>query len=68
MMPKGAKLPRPTKLVLVVGDPIPAPERSEGGRVPRSAVAELTKRLHVELQDLFDEAQRRAGRPNPPRP
>ena len=67
MMPKGAKLPRPTKLVLVVGDPIPAPERSEGGRVPRSAVGELTKRLHVELQDLFDDAQKRAGRPNPPR-
>ncbi|HJR24437.1 MAG TPA: lysophospholipid acyltransferase family protein [Acidimicrobiales bacterium] len=67
MMPKGAKLPRPTKLVLVVGDPIPAPEPSSGGRVPRSAVGELTKRLHVELQDLFDEAQTLAGRPNPPR-
>ena len=67
MMPKGAKLPRPTKLVLVVGDPIPAPERTDAGRVPRSAVGELTKRLHGELQDLFDEAQVLAGRPNPPR-
>jgi 1-acyl-sn-glycerol-3-phosphate acyltransferase len=67
MMPKGAKLPRFSKLVLVVGEPIPAPERSEAGRVPRSGVAELTKRLHVELQDLFDDAQARAGRPNPPR-
>jgi 1-acyl-sn-glycerol-3-phosphate acyltransferase len=65
MMPKGAKLPRLTKLVLVVGDPIPPPEPTEGGRVPRSAVGELTKRLHVELQDLFDEAQVLAGRPNP---
>ncbi len=62
MMPKGARLPRPTKLVLVVGDPIPAPERTEAGRVPRSAVGELTARLHGELQDLFDEAQARAGR------
>jgi 1-acyl-sn-glycerol-3-phosphate acyltransferase len=67
MMPKGAKLPRPSKLVLIVGDPIPAPERSDAGRVPRSAVGELTKRLHVELQDLFDEAQVLAGRPNPRR-
>jgi 1-acyl-sn-glycerol-3-phosphate acyltransferase len=67
MMPKGAKLPRPSKLILVVGDPIPPPEPTEGGRVPRSAVGELTKRLHVELQDLFDEAQILAGRPNPPR-
>ena len=68
MMPKGAKLPKPTKLVLVVGDPIPAPERTDAGRVPRSAVGELTARLHAELQDLFDEAQERAGQPVPPRP
>jgi 1-acyl-sn-glycerol-3-phosphate acyltransferase len=67
MMPKGAKLPRFSKLVLLVGDPIPAPERSEAGRVPRSGVGELTKRLHTDLQDLFDESQRLAGRPNPPR-
>lgn len=64
MMPKGAKLPRFQKLVLVVGDPIPAPERTEGGRVPRSAVAKITQELHVELQALFDDAQRRAGTPN----
>jgi 1-acyl-sn-glycerol-3-phosphate acyltransferase len=64
MMPKGAKLPRFQKLVLVVGDPIPAPERTEGGRVPRSAVAKVTERLHGELQVLFDDAQRRAGTPN----
>jgi 1-acyl-sn-glycerol-3-phosphate acyltransferase len=62
MMPKGSKLPRRSKLVLVVGDPIPAPEPTEGGRVPRSAVAALTERLHAELQVLFDDAQRRAGR------
>lgn len=67
MMPKGAKLPRPSRLVLVVGDPIPPPATTEGGRVPRSAVGELTQRLHAELQDLFDEAQALAGRPNPGR-
>jgi 1-acyl-sn-glycerol-3-phosphate acyltransferase len=67
MLPKGAKLPRPTKLVLLIGDPIPAPQRGETGRVPRSAVGELTAELHGRLQQLFDEAQALAGRPNPPR-
>jgi 1-acyl-sn-glycerol-3-phosphate acyltransferase len=64
MMPKGARLPRPVKLVLVVGDPIEAPAPTEGGRVPRSAVTQMTADLHRVLQDLFDEAQVRAGRPN----
>jgi 1-acyl-sn-glycerol-3-phosphate acyltransferase len=62
MMPKGSKLPRRSKLVLVVGDPIPPPEPTEKGRVPRSAVGALTQRLHTDLQVLFDEAQRLAGR------
>jgi 1-acyl-sn-glycerol-3-phosphate acyltransferase len=62
MMPKGAKLPRFSRLVLIVGDPIPPPPFTERGRVPRSAVGELTKELHGELQKLFDEAQRLAGR------
>ena len=67
MMPKGARMLRPSKLVLLVGDPIPAPERSAAGRVPRSAVSALTQRLHGDLQELFDEAQVLAGKPNPPR-
>jgi 1-acyl-sn-glycerol-3-phosphate acyltransferase len=67
MMPKGARMLRPSKLVLLVGDPIPAPALTEKGRVPRSAVGELTTRLHAELQPLFDEAMTLAGRPNPPR-
>ncbi|MET0729486.1 MAG: lysophospholipid acyltransferase family protein [Acidimicrobiales bacterium] len=65
LLPKGAKWPRFSKLVLLVGDPIPPPEPTERGRVPRSAVGALTARLHTELQELFDEAQRVAGRPNP---
>jgi 1-acyl-sn-glycerol-3-phosphate acyltransferase len=64
MMPKGAKLLRPSKLVLVVGAPIAPPARTESGRTPRSAVAKLTEQLHREIQALFDEAQARAGRPN----
>lgn len=61
MMPKGAKFLKPSKLVLVVGDPIPAPERGESGRVPRHAVREMTEHLHAELQRLFDDAQAKAG-------
>lgn len=68
MMPKGTKLLRPSKLVLLVGDPIAPPALTESGRVPRSAVGELTARLHTELQALFDDAQELAGRPNPLRP
>lgn len=62
MMPKGAKLPRPGKLVLVVGEPIETSSlAAAGGRVPRSALRDLTARLQVELQKLFDEAQALAG-------
>lgn len=67
VLPKGAKLPGRSKLVIVVGDPLPPPEATSGGRVPRSAVARLTVDLRRSLQDLFDEAQERAGVPNPPR-
>jgi hypothetical protein len=57
MMPKGAKFLRPSRLVLLVGDPIPAPTATDGGRVPRSAVRDVTARLKVEVQRLFDEAE-----------
>jgi 1-acyl-sn-glycerol-3-phosphate acyltransferase len=61
-MPKGSKGIRPVKIVAVVGPPIPPPARSQSGRVPRRAVGELSERLHAELQALFDESLRRAGR------
>jgi len=60
MMPKGAKLLKPSKLVLVVGEPIAPPERGAGQRVSRSAVRDLTARVQLEVQRLFDEAQRLA--------
>lgn len=59
-MPKGKKLPRPTKIVLVVGPPI-EPERDASGKASRRAVRDLTDRLRATLQDLFDEAQVKAG-------
>ncbi len=61
-MPKGSNRIRPVKVVMVVGDPMPAPERSAGSRVSRRAVAELTSELHVRLQALYDESLKAAGR------
>jgi 1-acyl-sn-glycerol-3-phosphate acyltransferase len=60
--PKGAKLLRPTKVSIIVGEPIhPPPPPGDGSRVPRRAVHELTEELKVRLQALFDEAQAKAG-------
>jgi 1-acyl-sn-glycerol-3-phosphate acyltransferase len=56
-MPKGARLPHPVKVRLVVGNPIDAPERSGGGRVARSKVHAVTEQLRSELQDLYDRAE-----------
>ncbi|MGH9136229.1 MAG: lysophospholipid acyltransferase family protein [Acidimicrobiales bacterium] len=64
MMPKGKKLLRPSKLVLLVGEPIEPPARSDSGRVSRSAVRDLTEQLGAEVQRLFDDAQKLAGSPN----
>jgi 1-acyl-sn-glycerol-3-phosphate acyltransferase len=61
MMPKGAKFLKRTQLVMVVGDPIPAPARTDKGRVPRTAVRDLTETLGRELQRLYDEAQKLAA-------
>ena len=63
-MPKGAKMVRPRKVVVVVGAPLDAPT-VEGAKARRSAVRAQTASLKVRVQELFDEAQRRAGTPNP---
>jgi 1-acyl-sn-glycerol-3-phosphate acyltransferase len=63
VMPKGSKMIYPRKCVLVVGEPIVA-QTDEAGRIPRSAVKDVTEQLSVDLQRLFDEAQRLAGTPN----
>ena len=60
VMGKGAKFIYPKKLVVIIGKPIPVPA-SVGGRMPRSAVKEVTTQLHEQLQQLFDEAQNQAG-------
>lgn len=63
VMPKGKKMIRPHKCVVVVGEPLWAEVDAEG-RVPRSAVRDVTAKLSDELQRLFDEAQQLAGTPN----
>lgn len=60
VMPKGSRMIHPRKCVMIVGAPISAQMDSEG-RVPRSAVRDLTTRLADDLQVLFDESQRLAG-------
>ena len=60
VMPKGSKMIRPHKCVLVVGAPITAQLDAEG-RVPRSAVRDVTTALSVSLQELFDSARALAG-------
>jgi 1-acyl-sn-glycerol-3-phosphate acyltransferase len=62
-MPKGAKFFHPVKVAIVIGKPLVPPARPEGSRVPRRVVAEMTEQLHEDLQELFDQARARAGRP-----
>jgi 1-acyl-sn-glycerol-3-phosphate acyltransferase len=59
-MPVGAKLIKPHKVVMVIGEPIDPPPGDGTGRVKRRVVRELTERLHGDLQALYDEARRRA--------
>ena len=63
-MPKGAKFLKPVKCHLIIGPPL-HPEPGEPGKAPRRAVRELNERLQAELQRLFDEAQKKVGKPNP---
>lgn len=65
-MPKGANLPKPTKIVYLYGDLIPPLQPANGKRATRAELKELSDRLRATLQELFDEAQVRAGCPNPP--
>ncbi len=59
--PKGSKFIRPTKVALVVGQPMMPPVPEDGKRVKRSAVSAFNDELHAEIQRLFDEAQARVG-------
>ncbi|MBM3730196.1 MAG: 1-acyl-sn-glycerol-3-phosphate acyltransferase [Actinobacteria bacterium] len=58
-MPKGKRYLRPSKCVILVGEPMMPP--SGEGRASRSVVRDFSANLHAVLQRLFDEAQVRAG-------
>jgi 1-acyl-sn-glycerol-3-phosphate acyltransferase len=61
VMPKGSKMVRPVKVHVVVGDPIAPPARSDGGRVPRHQVHQVTEQLRDELQRVYDAALARTA-------
>ncbi len=56
-MPVGARLPRFSKIHVVVGKPLAAP--SGEGRVTRSEITVKTEELRRELQVVFDESRKR---------
>ena len=60
-MPKGRTIPKPLRITLVVGDPLPPPERTEGGRVARSKVHATTDALREAVQAVYDQARELAG-------
>ena len=60
-LPIGGRFIRPRKCAIVIGEPIMPPERVNGERTKRSAVKAMSAELHDELQNLFDQAQIRAG-------
>jgi 1-acyl-sn-glycerol-3-phosphate acyltransferase len=53
-MPKGAKLPRPSKIRIVVGPPIDPP--SAEGRVSRSALSAKSEELRAALENVYHES------------
>ncbi len=62
VMPKGKRLPRPRHVHLMVGDPIPPPSRTGGGRISRSRTHQLTETLTAAIQDLYDRSVAVTGR------
>ena len=60
VMPKGSKKVLPKKCSVVVGKPI-YPPKSDTGRLPRTATADLTTELSDALQTVFDQAKQKAG-------
>jgi 1-acyl-sn-glycerol-3-phosphate acyltransferase len=60
VMPRHAKMIRPKKVHVVIGEPF-AVEVGESGRASRRAIHEASERLSSELQRLFDLAEARVG-------
>jgi len=60
VQPKGKKGIRPSKVVVIVGEPM-TPPAMPGAKLPREEMKAFTAQLHTKLQELFDRAQVRAG-------
>ena len=58
---RGAKVPKPVKVHVIVGRPMVPPPPKPNGHPSRRDVRALTAGLHTELQRLFDEARIVAG-------
>jgi 1-acyl-sn-glycerol-3-phosphate acyltransferase len=56
-MPKGSLIPKPFRVSVVVGPPIPPPGRSQGGRVSRARVHATTGELQRRIQEAYDLAR-----------
>ncbi len=56
-MPKGQRIPKPLRIRIVVGEPLPPPARTEGGRVSRSKVHATTEELRERIQAAYDIAR-----------
>ncbi|MDQ1501345.1 MAG: 1-acyl-sn-glycerol-3-phosphate acyltransferase [Actinomycetota bacterium] len=57
ILARGRKLPKLSRVVVVVGEPIQPPARAAGASVRRGDVAALTEQLQEAVQHLFDEAE-----------
>jgi 1-acyl-sn-glycerol-3-phosphate acyltransferase len=62
-MPVGAWIPRPSKVVIVVGEPLDPPALGPDGRARRSAVRAASEELRARLQATYHEALERRGAP-----
>lgn len=60
-MPLGAKWLKPTKIVIVIGEPVAAPVGADGRRPSRRQIHETTETLRIRIQALYDEAKRLGG-------
>lgn len=64
VMPIGKIMPRPHRIRMILGEPMPPPETGKSARASRQARDAFTQNLSDKLQALFDEAQEWAGTPN----
>lgn len=57
-MPKGSVVPKPYRVTVSVGQPLPLPARGEGRRIARSQIHQLSEALRAGLQAAYDDAAR----------